>query len=171
MKEKYFYPSRAKGGRECGIPIIPSTHQALERYLTISRPRLLKHAKRNVEELFVTNDGGPLSITMVNKIFDKYRGKNMRMHPHAMRRACAVHMLKNGASVRDVQVLLGHRNLESTRHYTALLADDLKNMQDKHHPREKRSKLFGKSLKKNENERIDSLFRRIPNKKSLRTQS
>jgi site-specific recombinase XerD len=135
-KEQYIYPSRAKGGRECGIPIIPSTYQALEKYLSISRPRLLRKAKGNVEELFVTERGGAFSDTIVNEVFQKYRGTK-HIHPHSMRHACAVHMLKNGAGVRDIQVLLGHKSLKSTQMYTMLTANDLKDLHVRYHPREK----------------------------------
>lgn len=136
MKDRYIYPQRAKGGRECGIPIVNSTYQALEKYLSISRPRLIRPGKAFVEELFVTKNGGRFSGTIINEIFEKYRGTKA-IHPHSMRHACAVHMLKNGAGLRDIQVLLGHRNLRSTQTYTMLTANDLKDLHVRHHPREK----------------------------------
>jgi site-specific recombinase XerD/SAM-dependent methyltransferase len=137
MKEKFVYPSRAKGGYECGIPIAASTYQVLDKYLAIARPRLLKNAKRPVPELFVTKYGTAFSQSVINEIFEKYRG-DKHIHPHAMRHACAVHMLRNGARIRDVQLMLGHRSLTSTQTYTMLTADDLKNLHTQYHPREKK---------------------------------
>ncbi len=136
MKERFIYPSRAKGGYECGIPIAPSTYQVLEKYMVIARPRLLKLAKRPVEELFVTKFGGPFTETIINEIFEKYRG-DKHIHPHAMRHACAVHMLRNGARLREVQLFLGHRSITSTQTYTMLTANDLKDLHSAYHPREK----------------------------------
>lgn len=37
--------------------------------------------------------------------------------PHALRRTCASELLESGASLRDVQTVLGHRSLASTEHY------------------------------------------------------
>ncbi|MFA5143999.1 MAG: tyrosine-type recombinase/integrase [Candidatus Omnitrophota bacterium] len=138
MKDRYIYPKREKGGYECGIPITDSTHQILEKYLSISRPRLLKGAKTPTmtDRLFITIYGGPFKKTTIDDIFAKYRG-DKRIHPHLMRHACAVHMLKGGARIRDIQVLLGHRRLTSTNRYTRLTANDIKDIQDKYHPRER----------------------------------
>ena len=136
LKAKIIYPGRVKRGRECGIPITKGTYEALVKYLGISRPRLLKHAKSSPDQLFLTERGGPFAQGTINEVFVRYRG-NKRIHPHSMRHACAVHMLKNGANIRDLQVLLGHRSIKSTMVYTVLTAKDLRDMQDKFHPRDK----------------------------------
>ena len=136
MKARIIYPERAKRGRECGIPITSTTYEALVKYLAVSRPRLLKSAKVATDRLFLSERGKPFADCMVNEIFVKYRG-NKRIHPHSMRHACAIHMLKNGANIRDIQVLLGHRSIKSTMVYTVLTAKDLRDMQDKFHPRDK----------------------------------
>lgn len=139
MKNKFIYPERAKGGRECGIPLAKSTHAILEKYLEISRPRLLKKAKENTDVLFLGHKGRPFQNEQaIELIFAKYRRKK-EIHPHAMRHACAVHMIRNGARIREVQVLLGHRLLTSTQVYTRLTANDIKDIQDKYHPRERMS--------------------------------
>jgi integrase/recombinase XerD len=147
LKAKTIYPGRAKHGRECGIPITKGTYEALVKYLGISRPRLLKHAKADPGHLFLSEQGRPFAQGTINEIFVKYRG-NKRIHPHSMRHACAVHMLKNGANIRDIQVLLGHRSIKSTMVYTVLTAKDLREMQDKYHPREQIKALHnsGKSV-------------------------
>lgn len=140
MKDKFIYPKRAKGGRECGIPMAKSTHAILEKYLEIARPRLLKRAKESTDVLFLGHRGEPFKTEQaIELIFAKYRTKK-GVHPHAMRHACAVHMLRNGARIREIQVLLGHRNITSTQVYTRLTAADLKGLQDKYHPREGRNR-------------------------------
>lgn len=136
MENRYIYPKRAKGGYECGIPIIDGTFQALEKYLQISRPRLLKHTKRVTDRLFLTERGTPFEGTIINEIFQKYRGSK-RIYPHAMRHACAIHMLRRGASIRDVQALLGHRSIKTTQIYTPLTSNDLKDLHTRFHPRER----------------------------------
>lgn len=55
---------------------------------------------------------------------------------HSIRHSTATHLLENGASVRHVQELLGHRNIESTVRYTHVLTDSLARVYRRHHPRE-----------------------------------
>ncbi|MEO6708092.1 MAG: tyrosine-type recombinase/integrase, partial [Planctomycetota bacterium] len=52
-----------------------------------------------------------------------------------LRHACATHLLKGGAGIRQIQVLLGHSSLETTQIYTKVETSDLRSMIDKHHPR------------------------------------
>jgi site-specific recombinase XerD len=56
------------------------------------------------------------------------------VHPHALRRAFASHLLQRGADLRVVQELLGHSSVETTAIYTHLTADDLKAVHAKAHP-------------------------------------
>ena len=60
------------------------------------------------------------------------------VHPHALRRAFATHMLEGGANPRVIQELLGHDFLSTTQLYTNLSGSHLKRVHDKFHPRAKR---------------------------------
>jgi site-specific recombinase XerD len=55
---------------------------------------------------------------------------------HSIRHSTATHLLENGASVRHVQELLGHRSIETTVRYTHLETDGLAKIYRRHHPRE-----------------------------------
>lgn len=52
-------------------------------------------------------------------------------HPHRFRRTCATIALKKGMSVIDVQKMLGHASLDTTRIYLDLDDNDLKYQHDK----------------------------------------
>jgi site-specific recombinase XerD len=58
-----------------------------------------------------------------------------KVHPHALRRAFATHMLERGSDLRVVQELLGHERLTTTCIYTTLSAANLKAVHKKCHPK------------------------------------
>ena len=48
-------------------------------------------------------------------------------HPHALRHTCATELLRSGATIADVQRLLGHASVKSTSIY---LASDQQRQED-----------------------------------------
>ena len=55
---------------------------------------------------------------------------------HSIRHSTATHLLDNGASVRHVQELLGHKEITTTVRYTHVQTDGVARMYRKYHPRE-----------------------------------
>ena len=64
-------------------------------------------------------------------------GLNENFTPHALRHSFATHMLEEGADVRTIQKLLGHRSLKSTQIYTEVSQTQLSKSYDKYNPRKK----------------------------------
>ena len=62
-------------------------------------------------------------------------GIGAHVTPHTLRHSFATHMLRGGASVRDVQELLGHANVSTTQVYTQLADDHLREVYEQIHPR------------------------------------
>ena len=65
--------------------------------------------------------------------FDMYRSGRST---HAVRHSTATHLLDHGASIRHVQELLGHKNIENTARYTHIQTDGLAKIYRKYHPGE-----------------------------------
>jgi site-specific recombinase XerD len=71
----------------------------------------------------------PVSDRMVREIFVKAAqtaGLTKKVRPHLLRHCFATHMIEAGTDVRTVQVLLGHRRMQSTTIYTHVAADVLR---------------------------------------------
>ena len=125
-----------KGAKERTIPVYEQATRALERYLDASRPVLLKN--RPQAALFVNRRGERLTRQGFWLILKNYaRAANIDGHvtPHTLRHSFATHMLRGGASVRDVQELLGHANVSTTQVYTQLADEHLREVYEQVHPR------------------------------------
>ena len=69
-------------------------------------------------------------------LLKKYNMKREELSAHSIRHATASQLLDNGAGIRHVQELLGHRNLETTARYTHVEGERLGKIYRKYHPQE-----------------------------------
>jgi integrase/recombinase XerD len=78
----------------------------------------------------------PLTTTAIARVIEltANRAGVGRITAHMLRHSCATHLLEEGADIRHIQELLGHKSLETTALYTQVAARSLKEMYDKFHP-------------------------------------
>lgn len=91
----------------------------------------------NENALFLNNSGKRLSDRGVRFILTKRTDEmamKKKISPHSLRHSYATLMIKNGADIRTVQILLGHSSLSTTQIYTHLNLDELKDVHYKYHP-------------------------------------
>jgi len=69
-------------------------------------------------------------------LLKKHNMKRRELSAHSIRHATASQLLDNGAGIRHVQELLGHRNLETTVRYTHVNGERLGKFFRKYHPQE-----------------------------------
>jgi integrase/recombinase XerD len=122
-----------KGDKERIVPLGRSAVEALERYLKLGRPGLVRGGVQRA--LFLSVRGNPLTRQWV---WEMVRATNRHASPHKLRHSCATHMVEHGADLRSVQTLLGHADIATTQVYTHVALGHLKQVHRAHHPRGKR---------------------------------
>lgn len=125
-----------KGNKQRLVPFGKKAKRAIDAYLNLGRPLILKTRS---SPLFILNArGGKLSRMGFAKILRKYRirsGIGKRVTPHTFRHSFATHLLEGGADLRVVQELLGHADITTTQIYTQIDREYLKEVHRLYHPR------------------------------------
>ena len=129
-----------KGSKERYLPIHENLVKEITDYITYTRPKLSLNNTLKYEELLLNYRGMNLTTRGLRKILNKIisnAGETYRITPHMIRHSFATTLLNNGADLRVVQELLGHKHLKSTQIYTEVSNKILKEKFDRLHPRGK----------------------------------
>jgi integrase/recombinase XerD len=134
-----------KGSKERMVPIPQNVQELLRFYIDTIYKKLLP---KNIDVL--TNQAQylfpvvykqkikPLSRQLFWVALKKIIAKSditKNISPHTLRHSLATHLLKKGANIRLLQVLLGHEQLTTVQIYTHLENSKLRDEYDKKHPR------------------------------------
>ena len=135
--EEGFIKVTGKGNKERFVPI----HYNAQKYITIYISEIRSHLKptKSFEDtLFLNRRGKGLTRQMIFTILKELAVKinlNKKISPHTLRHSFATHLLKNGADLRAIQLMLGHESITTTEVYVHLDTGDLKKVVENYHPR------------------------------------
>jgi len=116
-----------KGSKERVVPMGAQAVFWTDKYLKEVRPKFLR--KRPDEHALWLGVQGrrihPLTVERFISDYGKKAGIRRPVTPHALRRACAVHMLRGGAHPVQIQMLLGHAGLQTLSRYLKVAVADM----------------------------------------------
>ena len=136
LEERTLRISQGKGRKDRNVPLTTAACEALEVYLELGRPGLLR--KKQAPYLFLASEGGWLHRAILSKIVVRYARKARIRKPvtaHTFRHSVATHLLRARADIRHIQKLLGHESLKTTERYTHVEISDLRKVIARAHPR------------------------------------
>lgn len=126
---------RGKGNKLRVVFLSDSAKEALKKYLNERRDIhnavfISHHGQLNKkEEARLT----PRSIQRIVKKYSIAGGVIKKVSPHQLRHSFATDLLRNGADIRSVQVMLGHSSITTTQIYTHYTDKHLKEIHHKYH--------------------------------------
>ena len=126
-----------KGNKERFVPLGKIASIEIKKYLN-DRDKLKINSKFS-DILFLNKYGRQLTRSMIFKVINdssKNAKIDKKISPHTLRHSYATHLLKNGADLRTIQLILGHENITTTEIYTHLDTFHLEEVLKKYHPRE-----------------------------------
>ncbi len=121
-----------KGDKQRLVPISTTARDRIQRYLEVRRSD-----RAGEEILFLNNRGRQLTRVMVFTILKnaaRQAGIDKHISPHTFRHSFATHLLEGGASIRQVQEMLGHESILTTEIYTHLDSSHLRRTVEEHLP-------------------------------------
>ena len=124
-----------KNSKDRLIPIGERALVWIEKYLYDLRPMIAPSPDNGI--LFITRDGCSFNPSVLTQKLGKYLEKAGIEKPgscHIFRHSMATAMLENGADIRFIQEILGHKHLDTTQIYTRVSIAKLKEVHTKSHP-------------------------------------
>ncbi len=110
-----------KGDKQRLVPMGDMLRSRLEEYMEYRRT--IEAHRDSIETLYLNRRGGKLTRVMIFTMIRRAAaaaGIDKTVSPHSLRHSFATHLLIGGASIRQVQEMLGHSDISTTEIYTHL---------------------------------------------------
>jgi integrase/recombinase XerD len=136
LKDRTLFIRKGKGGKQRVTPLGKTAASWLGEYRDKIRPHWARKRPKS-RRLWLNHSGRGLTGESVRQALRECRlkaGISKSVSPHTLRRTCATHLLKNGADIRYIQKLLGHRHLKTTQAYTRVMPVEVKQTHATTHP-------------------------------------
>jgi integrase/recombinase XerC len=128
-----------KGRKERIVPLGRAAVAALRRYEARRRDLLHRNPHADRQALFLSQRTGTrLSARQIQNIvagFLQRVADDAGLSTHSLRHSFATHLLDAGADLMAVKEMLGHVSLSTTRIYTHIARERLKQVYQQAHPR------------------------------------
>lgn len=122
-----------KGNKQRLVPISATARDRIQIWL--DDRRTMQTTSKGRELVFLNNRGSGLTRVMLFTIIREAAaraGIATPVSPHTLRHSFATHLLEGGASIRQVQELLGHESIVTTEIYTHLDSGHLRQTVEDH---------------------------------------
>ncbi len=131
---------RGKGERVRVVFLSPAAQTTLTLYLAkrndVAEPLFINHSPSAVKHRD-RDRLTPRSVERLLRFYATVAGITKKVTPHTLRHSFATDLLRNGADLRSVQMLLGHANIATTQIYTHLTDRHLRDIHKHFHRKEK----------------------------------
>ncbi|MFR9513621.1 MAG: site-specific tyrosine recombinase/integron integrase [Rikenellaceae bacterium] len=121
-----------KGDKQRLVPVSPLARERIQLYME------RREQRETIDDtLFLNNRGGALTRVMIFTLLKNAAataGVQKKVSPHTLRHSFATHLIEGGASIRQVQEMLGHENIVTTEIYTHLNDKRLRETVEKYLP-------------------------------------
>lgn len=120
-----------KGDKQRLVPMSQAAIDMIRAYRDTARP------EANSDYVFLNQRRKPLSRVMVFYIIKQAAadaGITREVSPHTLRHSFATHLLAGGASISQVQDMLGHESITTTEIYTHVDVTDTEKTLEESHP-------------------------------------
>ena len=128
-----------KGGKARVVFLSKRAKEWLGKYFKMRndpyRPLFIRYSGPKAKD-GLTEEKSRLSARSIERLIEKYRKKAgilFRIGPHILRHSFATDLLRQGADIRSVQDMLGHKNISTTQIYTHVTNIRLREVHEKYH--------------------------------------